>query len=558
MDKPALFPLAQIYAHEANNPERIYLRQPIDGVTQSFTWRQVMDQARRLATFLHGLNLIKGDRVGILSKDCAHWFIADFAIALAGCVSVPLYYNQNPHDISYILQHANVKVLFVGKLDDWMAQENAIPSHIDRIAMPYKNAMPAKHQWDEIIAHYEPLTTNFVPDPEDIFTIFYTSGTTGLPKGAFYTYGKADTAMKLWLADTAKWQLPDERHLFCYLPLAHCFERIAIEFWSLFFTTDVSFAESIETFPKNLAECGPTFFVGVPRIWQVFQEGILKKLPQHKLDILLRIPLIAWLVKRKIKQGLGLSKTILCATGSAPLPIATMQWYRKIGILLFEGYGSTEDFIYATINIPHRVKLGSVGTARDQVELKLSENNELLVRSPSLMDGYYLDPKTTQETIDNEGFLHTGDRAEIDSEGFVFITGRLKDQFKTAKGNFIIPAPIEAEFAHNADIEQCCLIGTHLKQPILVANLSAAAKTKSKSVVDTDIITTLEKINANLTHYEQISKVYLVKDTWTPENQLLTPTLKMRRNQLHNKYHAALSSIENDDRVIVWEEDQNP
>ena len=230
-----------------------------------------------------------------------------------------------------------------------------------------------------------------------------------------------------------------------------------------------------------------------------------------------------------------------------------MKWYQKIGIPLYEGYGSTEDFIYVTINTPKRVKLGSVGLPRDHVKLKIGENDELLVRSPCLMDGYFLDPKTTQETIDSDGFLHTGDRAEIDSEGFVFLTGRLKDQFKTAKGNFINPISIEAEFVHNANIEQCCLMGAHLKQPILVMNLSASAKTKSTAMVESDITETLKKVNAKLTHYEQVGKVYIVKDPWTPENELLTPTLKLRRNQLHDKYHSALMSIENDDRYIIWQ-----
>ncbi len=550
-----LFPLAQLYAHEANNPERIYLRQPIDGKLRTFTWRQVMDQTRRMASFLQTLKLRQGDRIAILSKDCAHWFIADFAIALAGYVSVPLYYNQNKQDIQYILKHADVKAIFVGKLDNWEEQQEAIPDHLVCIAFPYKNVMPVKHQWYDILTNHQPLTQNYFPKPDDIFTIIYSSGTTGAPKGAVYTFGKADTAMKIWLQDTVKWQIPDKRSLFCYLPLAHCFERIAIEFWSLFFETTVSFAESIETFPDNLREAAPTFFVGVPRIWQVFQAGILKKVPQKKLTLLLKIPLISWLLKRKIKQQLGLADTILCASGSAPLSVAILTWYEKLGICIYEGYGQTENFIYATINMPSHKKLGSVGLARDNVELKLSDTNELLIRSPCLMDGYFQNEKATHEVIDDEGYLHSGDRAEIDSEGYVFITGRLNDQFKTAKGVFIAPAPIELEFIHNPDMEQCCLIGTDLKQPALLAKLSATAEKKDKDAICSDIIVGLKKVNATLSKPEHITKVYIVAETWTPENELLTPTLKIRRNKLHAKYHAALLALENDDRQVVWEKD---
>ncbi|MDQ2995272.1 MAG: AMP-binding protein, partial [Pseudomonadota bacterium] len=504
----ALFPLAQLYDHEANHADRIYLRQPINGVWHEFTWRQVMDQARRMAAFLQSLGLKKGDRVAILSKSCAHWFMADFAIMLAGFVSVPLYYNQNTKDIGYILQHADAKAIFVGKLDNWAEQEKAIPFHIERIAFPYENPMPAKYQWSNIIAETAPLQTNHMPKPDDIFTIFYTSGTTGTPKGAFYTYGKSDSAMTLWNEDTAKWNLPIKRNLFCYLPLAHCFERIAIEFWSLYFDTNVSFPESIKLFPVNLREVSPTIFCAVPRIWQVFQSGILNKVSQSKLNIVLNIPILSGLIKKKIKHELGLGNAFVCVSGAAPLPSTLLLWYKKLGITIIEGYGQTENFIYATINSLYQQKPGSVGIARDKVELKIGENEELLIRSPSLMDGYYLDPKQTAETIDAEGFLHSGDKAEIDDDGFVFITGRLKDQFKTAKGEFIVPTPIELAFAHNPDIEQCCLIGSDLKQPVLVANLSAAAKLKTKEFVNANISATLFSVNQSLPHYQRVSKVY--------------------------------------------------
>ena len=548
------FPLSYLYKNEQSCGDKIYLRQPVNGQWHEYTWKQTMDIARRLANFLLKQGLKPGDRVAILSKNCAEWFMTDFAIMLAGMVSVPLYATQHADDIRFILQHADCRLIFVGKLDHPELQKAGIPEEMKRVAFPYKNTLRADFHWDAIVDEYLPMKESPLPKLTDLMTIIYTSGTTGNPKGVMITYQTLAVYHRAAIIDFKDLNLPDFLHFVSYLPLAHVVERVAIELLSVDWESTVSFVESIETFPENMREIRPDLFFAVPRIWKVFQTGILEKLPQKKLDLLLKIPLVSTLIKKKIKSALGLQRSVYNLSGAAPISPEILSWFGRLGITIYEGYGQTENLAYATLCKPKHQKIGTVGRCRYEVEGKIGDNGEILLKSPGTMEGYYRDPELTASLFTDDGFMHTGDLGSIDEEGYLSIIGRVKDPFKTAKGEYIVPVPIEHEFALNPMIGQCCLVGSGLNRSLLIISLSAHALKESREAVEKSLGESLNTINGSLLHFEQVGHLYIVKSEWTPENHLLTPTLKIKRQAIENKYKSQFEKIDGGEQVIVWEE----
>lgn len=550
-DESTISPLSMLYQNEQQRPNEIYLRQPIDGQWHEFTWHQTMDQARRIANFLQQ-GYHHGDRIASLSKNCAEWFIMDFAIMMAGMVHVPMYATQYREDIEYILQHSGAKLIFVGKLDDWSEQEKGIPTDIERVAFPYENPMPAQLNWSEILEKFQPIEGTPLHDPNDIMTIIYTSGTTGSPKGVVYNYQRVSELLNVIDQDLKRLSIPEYNHLISYLPLAHVVERIAIELFSVCHKADVSFVQSLDTFAENLRQISPTIFFAVPRIWKLFQTGILKKLPQHKLDKLLKIPLLSSLIKLKIRKALGLNRSMYNVSGAAPIAASLIEWFDKLGITICEGYGQTENFAYTSINLHQNRKVGSVGTARAGVEFKLGENEELLVKSPGTMIEYYNEPELTEQTIGSDGFLHSGDKARIDDDGHLYIIGRVKEQFKTAKGEYVSPVPIELTFAKNDLIEQCCLVGAGLRQPILIAQLAETTRDADQSQLGRNLEHTLNEINQDLSSHDKVSHIIATSEEWTPNNNLLTPTLKLKRSNIEARYQDVVQNADQQPGSIIF------
>ncbi len=543
----------QMYLKEKTIPDQVFLRQPIDGQWHLYTWQKTMNMARRLVTFFKEQGLQKGDRVSILSKNCAEWYITDFAIMMAGLINVPLYATQHHKIINYILTEANVKLIFIGKLDEWSKQEQGIPDNIKRVIFPYDLSIKADHRWVDIMKNNEPDPENHTPEPEDTFSIIYTSGTTGDPKGVVMTYNNQQAAIQTFSAIINEGFNAAQHNTFVsYLPLAHIVERL-IEISSTHIDLEVSFVESLDTFAANLQEVSPTLFFAVPRIWNVFKQKILEKLPQKKLNILLKIPLLSSLIKRKVQHALGLSNAI-CISGAAPLPLSTLNWFDKLGITIYEGYGSTENFASTSLNTPSHRKPGTVGKPVPGFEYKLSDSKEILTKSAMVMKEYYLKPEKTKEVIDEDMFYHTGDTGEIDDNGFVTITGRTKDKFKTNKGEYVVPAPIEAKFAHVEEIEQLCLVGAGLRQPKLLINLSEKAKKHSPERVSKKLQRVLDKINNRLTKFESISHIVITKDDWSVDNELLTPTFKVKRFTVEAKYKDLTSQLRDVEQNIIWED----
>lgn len=528
-------------------PDTVWLRQPVAGVWHDFTWRQVDDQARRLASALQTLGCAPGDRVALLAKNCAEWFISDIALQMAGLISVPLYPLQAPEQIAYVLEHADCKVILVGKLDEPDKLATGIAPHITRIAMPYPS-MSTAHDWHSLLARHAPLAGTRKQQADELLSILYTSGTTGAPKGVMLSAG-AMARSAAWASDELGIGPGDQ--FFSYLPLSHAAERFLVQFNSLYSGAPVAFVESLETFASDLRHVRPTVFFSVPRLWTRFQQGVLEKLPQNRLDRLLGIPLLGWLVARKIRQGLGLDRARILVSGAAAISTGLLEWYRRIGLTICEGYGMTEHFAYGCFNRPGQVRLGSVGRPMPNLEVRIAEDGEILLRSQTLMQGYYREPEKTAETL-RDGWLHTGDKGAVDGDGYLRITGRVKDIFKTSKGKYVAPAPIEGEIAKCQWVEQVCLMGSNLDQPLALIELSPAARHQPREQVAADLQAHLAVLNSHLEPHERVSHFVLVCEPWTVDNGCMTPTMKIRRNVLEARYAALIERLPAH-QPLLWE-----
>ncbi|MEH8129256.1 AMP-binding protein [Aeromonas veronii] len=543
-------PLEMLYHWERQCPDRTYLRQTINREYVDFTWGEVADEARRMVTALRHLGLVAGDKVALLSKNCAQWFIADLAMQMGQYVSVPIYPTANVDTIEYVLRHSEAKAIFVGKLDDWKSQEAGVPADLLRIAFPY-DTMPASHQWDDLLEAHEPIPDSPVQAPDSLLSLVYTSGSTGKPKGAMLSVERYAWSCEK-LVETVSLSQADRG--FSYLPLAHITERVYIYGGSLYGGATIAFPESLDTFIEDVKRCRPTVFISVPRLWAMFRIKIHEKLPQNKLALLLKIPLISGLIKRKLQKGLGLDQARVLGCGSAPVSPALLEWYLSIGLKVTEAWGMTENHAYSTINYPFRAdKIGTVGKAGIGVTIKISDEGEILCRCEGMMLGYYKDPEHSAEAIDAEGWLHTGDMGKLDKEGYLAITGRMKDVFKTAKGKYVAPVPIEGLLGQEPIIEQLCVIGYGMPQPIALVQLAESAMKGNREEVNARLEAARVRVNDQLESHAKIRGILVVKTPWNIENGVLTPTMKIKRHLLEQKY-AQVGDRWPSSQVVVWEE----
>ncbi|MFQ2124097.1 AMP-binding protein [Aeromonas jandaei] len=543
-------PLEMLYHWERQCPDRTYLRQTINREYVDFTWGEVADEARRMVTALRHLGLVAGDKVALLSKNCAQWFIADLAMQMGQYVSVPIYPTANVDTIEYVLRHSEAKAIFVGKLDDWKSQEAGVPADLLRIAFPY-DTMPASYQWDDLLETHEPIPDSPVQEPDSLLSLVYTSGSTGKPKGAMLTVERYAWSCEK-LVETVNLTQADRG--FSYLPLAHITERVYIYGGSLFGGATIAFPESLDTFVEDVKRCRPTVFISVPRLWAMFRIKIHEKLPQKKLELLLKIPLVSSLIKSKLKKGLGLDQARVLGCGSAPVSPALLEWYLSIGLKVTEAWGMTENHAFSTINYPFRAdKIGTVGKAGPGVTIKISDEGEILCRCEGMMVGYYKDPEHSAEAIDAEGWLHTGDMGKLDKEGYLTITGRMKDVFKTAKGKYVAPVPIEGMLGQEPIIEQLCVIGYGMPQPIALVQLAESAAKGQRDEIVARLEAARVRVNDQLESHAKIRGILVVKTPWNIENGVLTPTMKIKRHLLEQKY-AHVGERWPSSQVVVWEE----
>jgi len=533
-----------------------FLKQPYGNLWENYTWGEVGIMSRKLATGLKSMGLKNKSHIGLVSKNCREWIIADLAISMAGHISVPFFPTLKSHEIEKLLDFGDVDALFVGKLENWEEMKKGVRDDMPIISFPhYKNhsKILKGEKWFDFIERFEPQTENFQPKLNDVWTIIFTSGTTGDPKGVVLTYETLYNTKRITEdGNPLKVDFSGKNDFISYMPLNHIFERVVIEHTAFRFGGTISFVESLESFAKNLSDVQPTAFQGVPRIYSKFQEKILEKMPQKKLTSLLKIPIISWLVKRKLKNALGMSRVKAVVTGAAAMPLELLDWYKTIGIYITNGYGMTENCATCTNLNPYQpLGRGSVGKPTPGVDLKISDQGEILMKGPFILSEYYKNEEITKETL-KDGWLHTGDKGHIDNDGFLYITGRVKDMFKTSKGKYIEPGVLESYFGKINDFSQICVVGLNCTQPILLAVPTEIA-VQNKDVVSEKLSKVLIDVNEKLDNYKKISKIILVKEDWVPENGMTTPTLKIKRAKIDEKFSPMYSDWEKSEKTVIWE-----
>ncbi|WP_247840419.1 AMP-binding protein [Pseudomonas sp. MWU12-3103b] len=544
-------PLDVFYEREARHPRQRFLVQPIGGgQVETLTWADVGHQARCAAHWLRARELPQGSHIALISKNCAHWIIADLAIWMAGHVSVPLYPNLTADSVNQVLTHSESVLAFIGKLDDWPGMSVGVPADLPTISLPLHPPGEFDFSWDDL-QKSSPIQDDPRPAAEQLATIIYTSGTTGLPKGVMHSFANLGFATT---RGTQLFGLNEQDRLLSYLPLCHVAERMFVELASIYTGQTVFFAESLDTFITDLQRARPTAMFGVPRIWTKFQMGVYGKIPAKRLDFLLGLPFIGKRVGRKVLSGLGLDALRVALSGAAPVPQTLLSWYQKLGLDVLEVYGMTESCGYSHICLPGQYKQGWIGKPCPEVEVRIDESGEVQVRSQANMLGYFKEPQKTAETLTEDGFLRTGDKGEQDAEGRLRLTGRLKEIFKTSKGKYVAPAPIENRLAVHSRIEQVCVVGDGLSAPLGLCVLSTVNQEEGRASLHSSLEKLLEEVNAVLDKHERLRRLVVVKDSWAVENGFLTPTLKIKRNVIEDTYGARFEEWSARSEAVLWQD----
>jgi len=529
---------------------KTWMTQPMgDGEILTLSYQEVLDEAKKVAGYIESLGYPPKSQIAICSKNCAWWVIADLGIWLAGHVVVPIFPTLTAETTRYTLEHSEAKMIFIGKLDEkpWVEQKEGVSSTLDAVAFPLcpSDILHAK-KWDNVIKTATPIATPVVRTPDEMATIIYTSGSTGKPKGVMTSF-KAMTESTQGLAK--RLQVTSDDRYFSYLPVAHAMECFIGLCMPMYTGMQVWYAESLTTFVADLNRCEPTLFLSVPRLWTKFQAGIFSKIPESKVNLLLSIPLINIIIKKKLLKVLGLSKVRFAGSGSAPLPGAVLSWYRKLGLELLEGYGMTENFCYSHTNEPGKARVGYVGSVYDDVECRIADDGEIQVKTPGAMMGYFKNPEATAETLTKDGYVRTGDKGSLDDQGRLKITGRTKEIFKTSKGKYVAPAPIENELIASQYVELACVGGKSQPQPFAIIQLSEGPKAKAieseseREELAKALEAHLKEVNPKLDGHERLQFLVVIKDDWLPENGFLTPTQKIKRLVIEDTY---------DDKVEGW------
>ena len=549
----------KFYEWEKQLKDKPYLKQPFGDKWEEYTWGEVGDMARRLATGLKSLNLREGAHIGIYSKNCREWIISDLAIVMAGYVSVPFFPSLNGKELAYIMDYGDVDALFIGKIETWDQIKDDLPEGMPLIKFPHYDGcsnVTKGHEWFKFIDSHEPMQNPNKPKLSDLWTIIFTSGTTGNAKGVMLTYQAID-GIKVVLDDPNNplgIKHDGNNDFISYLPLNHIFERVVIEWCSFRYGGTISFVESLDTFAKNLKAVQPHVFAAAPRVWTKLQLGLLTKFPQKKLDKLLKIPLLSSLLKKLIKKGLGFSKARIVVSGSAPMPVELIEWFRKVGVYITNGYGMTENCaICSSVDGRDFEKLHTVGQPQKGVKLKIDEETgEILMKGPFIMKGYYKNEELTNTTL-RGGWLHTGDKGFLDEDNYLHITGRVADSFKTSKGEYIEPLTLEQYFVNINEIEEVCVVGLGIAQPLCLIQLSEIGKNTSREVISKMLTDRLAEVNSDLVNYKKISTLIIVKDEWTQQNGIVGPTQKLKRGAIEDKYSKDYLNWHNLNEEVIFE-----
>lgn len=516
-----------LQANTSQHPEKVWLRERLGDEFTEWTWQQAYEQISAAAAWLEKSYGSEKTNIALLSRNRAHWFFADLAIIGSGNVTVPLFTTLNADNAKYILEFAEVSVLFLGETTNWDVIRSVLPSGVDIITLPGVDCDSPCRKWDDIVAECTGLEPQYQADIEDLISIVFTSGTTGVPKGSLQTHRSSVVPVDRL---RVKIELPDGARAFSYLPLAHIAERHLVEFFSVMRGSQVTFNESLETLIRDLAEVQPHFLFGAPRVWELLQQAVIASFGSAQ-ELEHALATDSGGTSQKVREMLGVQHAISLLSAAAPAATSMLEWYASLGMNLVEGFGQTEA-MGLLANTGEDNRIGSIGKAMEDVEIRIGDNDEFLVRADGLSPGYYKMPEKTAE-LWKDGWLHTGDKARIDEDGYVFLFGRVKDHFKTIHGKFVAPAPIENDFAACAVVEQLCLLGRGYSKTVMVCVVNSQ---RDKSTLEQEILEQLTEVNTSVNKHERIGAIIITSEPWTIENGVLTPTLKIRRDEVEARF----------------------
>jgi len=501
----------------------------VESSSVDYPWGATVAEIDRVAAWLESA-FGQGERMALLSKNRAHWIMADLAVINSGNVAVPLFTTHAQATAEYILSFTESKVLFLGETENWSSVKTVLPEGCLLVTLPGVACDLPHKKWEELVADAPSEQSKYEPHPDDIISLVFTSGTTGLPKGVIQTHATNLIPMRRCQYLFTQREQP---RWFSYLPLSHIAERQIVEFSSVNTGGEIWFNESLETLARDLPRCRPHIFFGPPRVWEQLRQSVTAKFggAEALAQALANDPAG---VQTLVTTALGLDQVEYCLTAAAPTPPPLIQWWDDVGVRLCEGFGQTEA-MGLIITDPADRRIGSIGKPAGEVEVKIGDNDEMLIKAEGCTPGYYNRPEKTAE-LWQDGWLHTGDKVRIDQDGFIFITGRVKDYFKTIQGKFVAPPPIEGLFAENPHSEQQCLLGRGYSKTVMITVLNEPARQLPKEEIEAAAIATVESINAQIEKHARIGAVIFSQKPWTIENEILTPTMKIRREQIENKF----------------------
>lgn len=582
--------LFDIFPHQLKSfPQTNAIAGKYDGKWVKFSTQQVIDKTDSLALGMLAAGLQKGDPIGVMSGNRPEWVFADQAILKMGGLNVPIYPTNTPKDLAYIFNHCGMKAIFVEN-QDLYEKVKSIQDQCPNLTKVY-SFVPV-----EGIPLYTTLETEVTDtgrqqlksqqdlvQPDDLATIIYTSGTTGNPKGVMLSHH--NIANNVINAATAL-PVESQHEALSFLPMSHIFERMVVYMYS-YVGVSVNFAESLETIGDNLREIRPHLFTAVPRLLEkVFDKiqaggtantGIKRKLFDWTTKLALqwepdrknggwyhfKLGIADKLVASKIRAKAGLDRVIGAVSGSAALNPRLARFFSGIGVPIVEGYGLTETSPVISVGTlyPGGSKMGTVGRVIDEGEVKIAEDGEILYKGPNVMLGYYKDEAMTKEVIDEEGWFHTGDIGVLDSDGFLKITDRKKEMFKTSGGKYIAPQLMENKFKESPFIEQVMVVGQYRKFPgaLIIPNFEYLIEWANANGINATVMTPadlckdpkvlakfqseVDSLNENFAKWEKIKRFELLPNPWSTDTGELTPKLSMKRKVIMEKYAAEVEKI---------------
>ena len=581
--------------------DRVWMREKKLGLWRAWTWNAAAAAVREIALGLAALGVQPGERVSILSNTRLEWMLADLGVLCAGGVSNGIYPTDSPVQVEYLCSDSDTRVIFVED-EEQLDKVLEVRARLPRLAKVVVFDMKGLHRFDDPMvlglevlrsagAEYDRTHPGLYDErlrsrgPDDLAILVYTSGTTGKPKGAMHLHrGLVYTMRQASLA----FPRTDRDERMCFLPLCHIFERMAGAYFSVYTGSVLNFVENPDTVPENVREIAPTVFAAVPRVWEKFYSAVMIALQESSrvqqiayrwaigvggrvTDLVLarrpvpsalklQFVLARWLALDNVRRLIGIHRAKYLVTGAAPISPDLIRWYLSLGVPMLEGWAMTENCALGTINRPEAIRVGTIGRAADGTEVRIDpDTGEILARGPNVFAGYLNLPDKTAEAIDADGWLHTGDVGTVDDEGFFRITDRMKDIIITAGGKNVTPSELENELKFSPYVTDAVVIGD--KRPYLTVLIMIDQENVEKYAQDHDVPFSnyasltrarevqeliqreIDKVNAKFARVEQIKAFRLIETQLTAEDEELTPTMKLKRRFVQQKYAPLIESM---------------